>query len=101
MNFAKTCYWVLSALSAGSLLLAINIWLNLMFGPDQGLGGVGSAIATMIFFSFAVIAAIGDFFVGKYIFRKAGDKKYREIAAGFLILLSLLLVLEFIIRSMV
>ncbi len=72
-----------------------------MFGPDQGLGGVGSAIAVVILFTFTIILEVINFFIGKHIFMKEGKREYRTVAVGFLIFLSLLFIVESIVRRFI
>lgn len=84
----KIAYWIIFAVTLALLCLAFSIWFSLVFGPDQGLGGVGSAIAIMILLVLDTVLAMINFFVGKKIHLRGGSVNYKHLALGVIIFLA-------------
>lgn len=95
----KIVYWIIFGVAVAIFCLAFSIWFSLVFGPDQGLGGVGSAIAIMILLVFDTVLAIINFFVGKKIHLRGGSVNYKHLAVGVIIFLAILPVVEALFRK--
>lgn len=94
----KILYWALSMLTAGSIVLALSIWFNLLYGPDQGLGGVGSGIAVIILWILSLIIALINLYVGKKISSKENNRLYFDLYKWMIIFLAALPFLEKLVR---